>query len=45
MEPAVARRIDGIFTEIAQKYIIAREGLRRKYREASKALLFIHEVC
>lgn len=45
MESATVRRIDQIFSDMAEKFIISREELRAKYREAGKTLLFVHEVC
>ncbi|PUA34193.1 MAG: hypothetical protein B9J98_00960 [Candidatus Terraquivivens tikiterensis] len=45
MEPATVKMIDQIFSDMAKKYILSREELRAKYREAGKNLLFVHEIC
>lgn len=45
MESATVRQIDQIFFDMAKKFIVAREELRAKYREAGKILLFVHEIC
>jgi len=45
MALATEKLIDQIFSEMANKYIMSREKLRAKYREAGKNLLFVHEIC
>ena len=45
METFSAGQVDRLFRDMAEKYVVARDELREKYRKEGKTLLFVHELC